>query len=81
MTFNIKNLRIGVIGLGYVGLPLAVEDSAVSDGEITTVVVRADGSCVWDQLEKSQARKRSPAAPKTRPNSLESAVRLAKNHN
>jgi UDP-N-acetyl-D-galactosamine dehydrogenase len=25
MTFNIKNLRIGVIGLGYVGLPLAVE--------------------------------------------------------
>ncbi|MEJ2173185.1 MAG: Vi polysaccharide biosynthesis UDP-N-acetylglucosamine C-6 dehydrogenase TviB, partial [Woeseiaceae bacterium] len=25
MTFNIHNLRIGVIGLGYVGLPLAVE--------------------------------------------------------
>ncbi len=25
MSFNIKNLRIGVIGLGYVGLPLAVE--------------------------------------------------------
>jgi len=25
MTFNINNLRIGVIGLGYVGLPLAVE--------------------------------------------------------
>ncbi len=25
MTFNIKDLRIGVIGLGYVGLPLAVE--------------------------------------------------------
>jgi len=25
MTFNIDNLRIGVIGLGYVGLPLAVE--------------------------------------------------------
>ena len=25
MTFDIDNLRIGVIGLGYVGLPLAVE--------------------------------------------------------
>ena len=25
MNFDIKNLRIGVIGLGYVGLPLAVE--------------------------------------------------------
>lgn len=25
MTFNINDLRIGVIGLGYVGLPLAVE--------------------------------------------------------
>ncbi len=25
MTFNIKDIRIGVIGLGYVGLPLAVE--------------------------------------------------------
>ena len=25
MTFDISNLRIGVIGLGYVGLPLAVE--------------------------------------------------------
>jgi UDP-N-acetyl-D-galactosamine dehydrogenase len=25
MSFNINNLRIGVIGLGYVGLPLAVE--------------------------------------------------------
>ncbi len=25
MTFNIKKIRIGVIGLGYVGLPLAVE--------------------------------------------------------
>ncbi len=25
MTFNIKNLRIGIVGLGYVGLPLAVE--------------------------------------------------------
>ena len=25
MTFEIKNIRIGVIGLGYVGLPLAVE--------------------------------------------------------
>ena len=25
MTFDIKNLRIGVVGLGYVGLPLAVE--------------------------------------------------------
>jgi UDP-N-acetyl-D-galactosamine dehydrogenase len=27
MTFDIKNLRIGVVGLGYVGLPLAVEFS------------------------------------------------------
>ena len=25
MSFNLKDLRIGVIGLGYVGLPLAVE--------------------------------------------------------
>jgi UDP-N-acetyl-D-galactosamine dehydrogenase len=25
MEFNIENLRIGIIGLGYVGLPLAVE--------------------------------------------------------
>ncbi len=25
MSFDIKNLRVGVIGLGYVGLPLAVE--------------------------------------------------------
>ncbi len=25
MTFDINNIRIGVIGLGYVGLPLAVE--------------------------------------------------------
>ena len=25
MTFDIKNLRIGVVGLGYVGLPLAIE--------------------------------------------------------
>ena len=25
MSFNIKNIRIGVVGLGYVGLPLAVE--------------------------------------------------------
>ena len=25
MSFDIKNLRIGVVGLGYVGLPLAVE--------------------------------------------------------
>ena len=25
MSFDIKNLRIGIIGLGYVGLPLAVE--------------------------------------------------------
>ena len=25
MTFDIENLRIGVVGLGYVGLPLAVE--------------------------------------------------------
>ncbi|MDH3907241.1 MAG: Vi polysaccharide biosynthesis UDP-N-acetylglucosamine C-6 dehydrogenase TviB, partial [Gammaproteobacteria bacterium] len=25
MTFDIDKLRIGVIGLGYVGLPLAVE--------------------------------------------------------
>ena len=25
MSFTINNLRIGVIGLGYVGLPLAVE--------------------------------------------------------
>ena len=25
MPFDINNLRIGVIGLGYVGLPLAVE--------------------------------------------------------
>ena len=25
MTFDLKNLRIGVVGLGYVGLPLAVE--------------------------------------------------------
>ena len=23
--FNLRNLRVGVIGLGYVGLPLAVE--------------------------------------------------------
>ena len=23
--FNLRNLRIGVVGLGYVGLPLAVE--------------------------------------------------------
>ncbi|MEL7187615.1 MAG: Vi polysaccharide biosynthesis UDP-N-acetylglucosamine C-6 dehydrogenase TviB, partial [Pseudomonadota bacterium] len=25
MSFDIKNIRIGIIGLGYVGLPLAVE--------------------------------------------------------
>ena len=25
MTFDIEKLRIGVIGLGYVGLPLAVQ--------------------------------------------------------
>ena len=25
MSFDLKNIRIGVIGLGYVGLPLAVE--------------------------------------------------------
>jgi UDP-N-acetyl-D-galactosamine dehydrogenase len=25
MTFDLNNLRIGIIGLGYVGLPLAVE--------------------------------------------------------
>ena len=25
MPFDINNLRVGVIGLGYVGLPLAVE--------------------------------------------------------
>ena len=25
MSFDINNLRVGVIGLGYVGLPLAVE--------------------------------------------------------
>jgi UDP-N-acetyl-D-galactosamine dehydrogenase len=25
MNFNINDLRIGVVGLGYVGLPLAVE--------------------------------------------------------
>jgi nucleoside-diphosphate-sugar epimerase len=25
MSFDINNLRIGIIGLGYVGLPLAVE--------------------------------------------------------
>ena len=25
MSFDIDNIRIGVIGLGYVGLPLAVE--------------------------------------------------------
>ena len=25
MSFNIKEIRIGIIGLGYVGLPLAVE--------------------------------------------------------
>ena len=25
MAFDIKNLKIGVVGLGYVGLPLAVE--------------------------------------------------------
>jgi UDP-N-acetyl-D-galactosamine dehydrogenase len=25
MPFDIKNLRIGIVGLGYVGLPLAVE--------------------------------------------------------
>src|SRR5690606_20619532 len=25
MTFDIKNINIGVVGLGYVGLPLAVE--------------------------------------------------------
>ncbi|MBT8090408.1 MAG: Vi polysaccharide biosynthesis UDP-N-acetylglucosamine C-6 dehydrogenase TviB [Gammaproteobacteria bacterium] len=25
MSFNIENLRIGIVGLGYVGLPLAVE--------------------------------------------------------
>ncbi|MDH3441079.1 MAG: Vi polysaccharide biosynthesis UDP-N-acetylglucosamine C-6 dehydrogenase TviB, partial [Gammaproteobacteria bacterium] len=25
MSFDIKNLRIGIVGLGYVGLPLAVE--------------------------------------------------------
>ena len=25
MTFDLKNLRVGVVGLGYVGLPLAVE--------------------------------------------------------
>ena len=25
MSFDIKNIRIGIVGLGYVGLPLAVE--------------------------------------------------------
>ena len=25
MPFDFKNIRIGIIGLGYVGLPLAVE--------------------------------------------------------
>ena len=25
MSFDIKNLRIGIVGLGYVGLPLAAE--------------------------------------------------------
>ena len=25
MTLDIRNLKIGVVGLGYVGLPLAVE--------------------------------------------------------
>ncbi len=25
MSFDINNLRIGIVGLGYVGLPLAVE--------------------------------------------------------
>ncbi len=25
LTFNPANIRIGIIGLGYVGLPLAVE--------------------------------------------------------
>lgn len=25
MSFNLENYKIGIIGLGYVGLPLAVE--------------------------------------------------------
>jgi len=24
MSFNLKNIRLGVVGLGYVGLPLAL---------------------------------------------------------
>ena len=32
MSFNLKKLRVGVIGLGYVGLPLAHAFSKVHPG-------------------------------------------------
>ena len=31
---NMKNIRIGILGLGYVGLPLAIEFGKLFDVEI-----------------------------------------------
>ena len=56
MSFNISNIRIGVIGLGYVGLPLAVEFGRkyptvgfdVKDARITELEAGKDSTLeVW----------------------------------
>ena len=66
MTFDINKLRIGVVGLGYVGLPLAVEFGMkyptvgfdVKEGRIaelrkgkdSTLEVSEQGACCGQKL-------------------------------
>ncbi len=63
MSFDIKNLRIGVIGLGYVGLPLAVEFGRkyptvgfdVKEGRIAELKVGKDSTLEVDADELASA--------------------------
>jgi UDP-N-acetyl-D-glucosamine/UDP-N-acetyl-D-galactosamine dehydrogenase len=63
MSFDIKNLRIGVIGLGYVGLPLAVEFGRkyptvgfdVKDGRIAELKSGKDSTLEVDGDELASA--------------------------
>lgn len=64
MTFDINNLRIGVIGLGYVGLPLAVEFGRkyqtvgfdVKDARITELESGHDATLEVDADELASAK-------------------------
>ena len=72
MSFDINNLRIGVIGLGYVGLPLAVEFGK----RYPTVGFDVNAARIEELRGRARIR-RSSAAPRSLPRPASSSTRTS----